>query len=292
MISISARPLHPPHFFGKVAGIDFSRSLDAATAKEIIRLNNEYAVLVFPKTGLDDDGHVALSRLLGPLELAPKLFSKEHENRRRLKLPELFEAGNLNADGNIQAPDDRFRMFARGNRLWHTDSSFYQKRSKYSLLLAYAVPPDGGDTEFADMRAAYDALPATMKDRIENFVCEHDVWYSRELAGFPDATPEERGKMPPAHHRLVQVHPGSGRKTLLLASHASRIVDWPLSDGRALLDELMAFATQARFVHRHSWLVGDLVMWDNRCTMHRATEFDDMAEHRDMRRTTVIEDAA
>jgi len=291
-MNISARPLHPTQFFGEVTGIDFSRPLDAEAARKIIRLNDQYAVLVFPETGLDDDGQVALSRLLGPLELAPKLFDEEHDNRRRLKLPELFEAGNLDADGNIQAPNDRFRMFARGNRLWHTDSSFYRKRSKYSLLLAHVVPPDGGDTEFADMRAAYDALPAAMKDRIEDLVCEHDVWYSRELAGFPDATPEERGKMPPAHHRLAQVHPGSGRKTLLLASHASRIVGWPLGDGRALLSELMAFATQARFVHRHSWRVGDLVMWDNRCTMHRATEFDDLAERRDMRRTTVIEDAA
>jgi alpha-ketoglutarate-dependent 2,4-dichlorophenoxyacetate dioxygenase len=290
-MGISARPLHPPRFFGEVSGIDFSQALDAATARAIIALNDEYGVLLFPGTGLDDDGHVALSRLLGPLELAPKLFAKDEDNRRRLKLPELFEAGNLDADGNIQRIDDRFRMFARGNRLWHTDSSFYQQRSKYSLLLAHFVPPGGADTEFADMRAAYDALSQSMKDRIEDLLCEHDVWHSRELAGFPDAQPEERNKRAPARHRLVQVHP-SGRKTLLLASHAARIVGWPLDEGRALLRELMQFATEARFVHRHAWAQGDCVMWDNRCTMHRATPFDDMHQKRDMRRTTVIDDAA
>ena len=291
-MSISARPLHGKDFFGQVAGIDFTRALDAATARTIIELNDRFGVLVFRATGLDDDGHVALSRLLGPLEMAPALFAKEEDNRRRLKLPELFEAGNLDADGNIQRVDDRFRMFARGNRLWHTDSSFYQKRSKYSLLLAHMVPPAGADTEFADMRAAYDALPQATKDTIADLVCEHDVWYSRELAGFPDALPEERNKRAPARHKLVQVHPGSGRKTLLLASHASRIVGWPVEEGRVLLRELMLFATEARFVHRHAWGKGDLVMWDNRCTMHRATPFDDMAQKRDMRRTTVIEDAA
>jgi alpha-ketoglutarate-dependent 2,4-dichlorophenoxyacetate dioxygenase len=290
-MGISARPLHPPRFFGEVSGIDFREALDAATGRVIMSLNDEYGVLVFPATGLDDEGHVALSRLLGPLELAPKLFAKEEDNRRRLALPELFEAGNLDADGNIQRIDDRFRMFARGNRLWHTDSSFYQQRSKYSLLLAHFVPPDGADTEFADMRSAYDALPEAMKSRIDDLVCEHDVWHSRELSGFPDASPEERNKRAAARHRLVQIHP-SGRTTLLLASHASRIVGWPLDEGRALLRELMLFATEARFVHRHAWSQGDLVMWDNRCTMHRATPFDDMLQKRDMRRTTVIDDAA
>lgn len=290
-MALSARVLHSTDFFAEVTGIAF-HELNPAIAKRIIEFNDRYAVLVFRETGLDDDGHVAMSRLLGPLETAPALFANNEENRRRLKLPELFEAGNLDADGNIQALDDRFRLFARGNRLWHTDSSFYQQRSKYSLLLAYIVPPGGADTEFADMRAAYDALPQAMKRRIEDLVCEHDVWYSRELAGFPDAQSEERNHRPPAQHRLVQVHPGSRRKTLLLASHASHLVGWPIDEGRALLRELMEFATQARFVHRHSWRAGDLVMWDNRCTMHRATPFNDLAFRRDMRRTTVIEDAA
>jgi alpha-ketoglutarate-dependent 2,4-dichlorophenoxyacetate dioxygenase len=290
-MALSARVLHSTDFFAEVTGIDF-HELDPAVAKQIVEFNDQYAVLVFHETGLDDNGHVAMSRLLGPLETAPALFANNEDNRRRFKLPELFEAGNLDADGNIQALDDRFRPFARGNRLWHTDSSFYQQRSKYSLLLAYIVPPDGADTEFADMRAAYDALPQAMKRRIEDLVCEHDVWYSRELAGFPDAQSEERNRRPPAQHRLVQVHPGSRRKTLLLASHASHIVGWPVDEGRALLRELMEFATRARFVHRHSWRAGDLVMWDNRCTMHRATPFNDLAFRRDMRRTTVIEDAA
>jgi alpha-ketoglutarate-dependent 2,4-dichlorophenoxyacetate dioxygenase len=247
---------------------------------------DRYAVCVYRATGLDDRRHIELSRLLGTLEQAPKLFGKTVS---RFAFPELFDAGNLDASGNILA-DERRRLYNKGNALWHTDSSFNRHRSAYSLLLAHEVPPVGGDTDFADMRAAYDALPESLKERIENLVAEHWLWYSRMLAGYPDPTEAEKQAKPPAQHKLVQVHPGSGRKTLYIAKHASHVVGLPLEEGRALIAELIDFATQPQFVRSVSWQQpGDLVIWDNRCTMHRATPFEDTRYRRDMRRTTVLE---
>ena len=266
--------------------MDFSRPIDEPTLAEIIGGMDRYGVCVFRNTGLDDVRHIAFSRLLGKLEHAPKLFGK---SVTRFAHPELFDAGNLDASGQILA-DERRRTYNKGNALWHTDSSFNPHRSTYSLLLAHEVPPAGGDTEFADMRAAYDALPAAMKERIENLNAEHWLWHSRMLAGYPEPTEEERLAKPPAHHKLVQVHPGSGRKTLYIAAHASHIVGLPLEEGRALIQDLIAFATQPQFVRAVAWQQpGDLVIWDNRCTMHRATPFDDTRYRRDMRRTTVLE---
>jgi len=168
--------------------------------------------------------------------------------------------------------------------------SFHPVRATYSLLSAAALPPGGGpDTEFADLRAAYAALPAAMKARIEELVGEHSYWHSRVVGGGPEATPEELASRPPAHHRIVQMHEGSGRKTLYLASHAQRIVGMPDAEGRALLADLSAFATEPRFVYAHKWRLGDVVIWDNRCTMHRAMPFDDRNERRDVRRTTCRE---
>jgi alpha-ketoglutarate-dependent 2,4-dichlorophenoxyacetate dioxygenase len=275
-----------PEFCAEVGGVDFSRPIDGPTLAEIVAGMDRYGVCVFRKTGLDDRSHIAFSRLLGQLELAPKLFGKQVS---RFNYPELFDAGNLDAKGNILM-DERRRLYNKGNALWHTDSSFNPHRSAYSLLLAHEVPPTGGDTHFADMRAAYDALPGTMKERIENLVAEHWLWHSRMLAGYPEPTEAERLAKPPAQHKLVQVHPGSHRKTLYIAKHASHIVGWPVEEGRRLIDELIEHATQPPFVRAVSWKQpGDLVIWDNRCTMHRATPFDDTVYRRDMRRTTVLE---
>jgi alpha-ketoglutarate-dependent 2,4-dichlorophenoxyacetate dioxygenase len=177
--------------------------------------------------------------------------------------------------------------------LWHTDSSFNPHRASYSLLLAHEVPPAGGDTQFADMRSAYDALPAAIRSNIEDLWAEHWLWHSRMLAGYPEPTDQERQLKPPARHKLVQVHVESGRKTLYIAAHASHIVGWPVEEGRKLLRELMEFATQPGFVRSVAWQQpGDLVIWDNRCTMHRATPFEDTVYRRDMRRTTVYDTAA
>jgi alpha-ketoglutarate-dependent 2,4-dichlorophenoxyacetate dioxygenase len=288
MQTLTIKPLHPL-FVAEVSGIDFSRPVSAETMREVIAAMDRYGVCVFRGTALDDEKHIAFSRLFGELELAPRLFGPRIA---RFQHPELFDAGNLDASGNILV-DERRRVYNRGNALWHTDSSFNAHRSAYSLLLAHEIPPRGADTLFADMRAAYNELPGEMQARLEGLVAEHWLWHSRQLAGYPEPTEAERQAKPPARHRLVQVHPGSGRKTLYLASHASHIVDWPIESGRALITELIAHATQPHLVYSLPWQQpGDLVIWDNRCTMHRATPFDDTQYRRDMRRTTVFEKAA
>ena len=273
-------------FVAEVEGVDFSRPVDPVSLAAIVAAMDRYAVCVFRATALDDAAHIAFSRLLGTLELAPKLFGK---SGGRFQDPELFDAGNLDAEGRILI-DERRRAYNKGNALWHTDSSFNPHRSSYSLLLAHAVPPMGGDTEFADMRAAYRSLPAVLQERCEPLVAEHWLWHSRMLAGYPEPTEAERQAKPPARHRLVQTHAGSGLKTLYLASHASHIVGWPVEEGRRLITELLGLSTQPDFVRKVAWKQpGDLVIWDNRCSMHRATPFEDTRYPRDMRRTTVFE---
>ncbi len=270
----------------EVAGVDFSRPVDPHCLATIVAALDRYAVCVFRHTGLDNAAHIAFSRQLGALESAPRLFGRE---MARFQEQELFDAGNLDAAGNILV-DERRRLYNKGNALWHTDSSFNPHRSSYSLLLAHEVPPTGGDTEFADMRAAYDALPRDLQEQCAGLVAEHWLWHSRMLAGYPEPTEAERLAKPPAQHELVQTHPGSGRKTLYIASHASHIVGRPVEEGRRLLQELIVRATQPQFVRAVAWKqAGDLVIWDNRCTMHRATPFEDTVFRRDMRRTTVYE---
>jgi len=288
MRSLTIRPLHPL-FAAEVQGVDFSRPVDAETFGAVVAAMDRYAVCVFRATSLTDESHIAFSRLFGDLEHAPKLFGTR---MARFRHPELFDAGNLDATGNILV-DERRRVYNRGNALWHTDSSFNSHRSAYSLLLAHEIPPEGADTQFADMRAAYDELPLAMKQRLAGLVAEHWLWHSRRLAGYPEPTQAERDAKPPAQHALVHRHPGSGRLTLYLASHASHIVGLPLEEGRALIDELIAHATRPHLVYSLPWQhPGDLVIWDNRCTMHRATPFDDTKYRRDMRRTTVFENLA
>ncbi len=278
-----------PSFVAEVSGVDFSRPVGEATLRQIIDAMNLYGVCVFRATALTDESHIAFSRQLGELELAPRLFGGKVT---RFAHPELFDAGNLDREGNILR-DERRRIYNKGNALWHTDSSFNPRRASYSLLLAHEVPPSGGDTQFADTRAAYDELPAATRTKIEDLWCEHWLWHSRMLAGYPEPTEEERRMKPPARHKLVQIHQGSGRKTLYVAAHASHVVGWPVEEGRKLIKELIDFATQPRFVRSVAWKQpGDLVIWDNRCTMHRATPFEDTVYRRDMRRTTVFDSAA
>jgi len=274
-------------FFSDLSAFD----LVSGDVGEFRRAMNDCAVAVIRRTPpLRDEEHLAFSRRLGPLQQM-KMLQMVGKSKTRLSSLELIDVGNLAADGSILPDDDRRRAYNRGNLLWHTDVSFDANRATYSLLAAHVVPPGGAPTEFADLRAAYDALSSSLKTKIENLVAEHSIWHSRELAGLT-VTDEERASRPPARHALVQRHPGSGRKTLYLASHASHIVGMPIEEGRALLRELMEFSTQPKFVHRHAWQVGDLVIWDNLCTMHRGTPFDDTAHKRDMRRTTILEAAA
>jgi alpha-ketoglutarate-dependent 2,4-dichlorophenoxyacetate dioxygenase len=282
--TLAVTELHPL-FAAEVHSVDLRRT-DAALVREIVATMDRYAVCVFRHDrALTDDEHIAFSALLGPLETLKLTGGKP------LRLPHLetIDQGNLDENGEIYPDDDRRLAFKRANRLWHTDLSFAPVRATYSLLSAHTIPPSGGETEFADMRAAYAALPELMRGSIADVVAEHSYWYSRVAGGGPEPTAEERSLRPPAQHRLVHVHPTSGRTALYLASHASHIVGWPLDEGRATLRELMAFATDPRFVYRHTWRVGDVVIWDNLATMHRATPFDDRTFKRDVRRTTVVE---
>lgn len=283
--------LHPT-FAAEVTGFDMSRPLDDATRDEIVAAMDEYAVLVFRNDGpVADEAHIAFGAAFGPL-MRQRIHQSVSGRRLRLAAPELVDVGNLDEDGNIQAADDPRRAFNKGNLLWHTDASFDAVRATYSILAGHRMPPGGADTEFADMRAAYDALPDETKKRIEGLEAEHSVWYSRMLGGMDEPSEEVQATRPPAQHPLVQVNPRTGRRSLCLASHASHIVGWPRDEGRALLDELTAHATQPQFVFRHQWRNNDVVMWDNLQTMHRGTPFDDTLYPRDMRRVTVLEPAA
>ena len=255
---------------------------------EFRRLMDRYAVCIIRNDRpVSDAEHVEFSRKLGPL-MPMKMLLTVGKSRSRFSFPEIIDIGNIDAEGRLLPEDDRRRAYNRGNLLWHTDVSYDARRGVYSLLSCHSTPPGGAPTEFADMRAAYEALPQATKDRIEPLVVEHSVWHSRALGGMV-ASEEEKATRPASRHRLVHRHPGSGRKVLYLASHASHVVGWPVEEGRKLIAELIGLATQPRFVRRHEWRVGDLVVWDNLQTMHRGTPFDDTKHVRDMRRTTVIE---
>jgi alpha-ketoglutarate-dependent 2,4-dichlorophenoxyacetate dioxygenase len=286
-MAISVRQLHPL-FVGEVSGVDLREKMDAATASQIVAAADQYAVLVFRGQTITDEQQIAFSRNLGPLETTIKAYRPGHKPRLDLHISDV---SNLDEESRVLAADDRRRMLGLGNRLWHTDSSFKAVPARYSLLSARAIPGEGGETQFADMRAAYDALPEAMKARLEGLVAEHSVMYSRSTIGFTDFTDEERAKLPPVPQRLVRVHPGSKRKTLYLASHAGWIRGMQIPEARMLLRDLMEHATQREFVYTHRWKVGDLVMWDDRCTMHRAREYD-MTQPRDMHRTTVSDEVS
>ncbi|HWW65588.1 MAG TPA: TauD/TfdA family dioxygenase [Sphingomonadaceae bacterium] len=272
-----------PEFGAEIFGADLARP-NERLVEECWQLFDRYALCVFRGSGLDDRHHVAFSRLFGDLEHAPRARS----STPRFDYPELFDAGNLDRMGAIRM-DEKRRLFNKGNQQWHTDSSFRTARSSYSMLLAHVIPPSGGETQFADMRAAYDALPDDLRARLEGLEAEHSIWHSRSLAGYPPATEEEQALIPSARQPLLMKHPRTGRWSLYLARHASHIVGMDRAEGAKLLDELIEFATQPQFVHTHEWQVGDLVVWDNRCTMHRATPFEDTLYPRDMRRTTLID---
>jgi len=276
---ISVRQIHPL-FAAEVTGAD----LAALTPDQVATLqdaSNRHAVLVFPGQSLDDDRLLTLGRLFGDVEPP-----RNHRVQQRLKHAELADISNLTAANALRAPDDQRRLDSLGNRLWHSDASFREVPGALSMLFAHIVPPAGGETEFADLRAAYDALGAEMKAKIEDLVCEHSIFHSRGQLGHTDYTDAERAALPPVRHPLVRIHPGSRRRTLYMGSHASHIVGWPMPDGRLLLRDLMEHATQREFVYRHEWCVGDLVMWDNRCTLHRGRAYDDAAHPRDLRRVT------
>jgi|SRR5580700_1152486 alpha-ketoglutarate-dependent 2,4-dichlorophenoxyacetate dioxygenase len=285
-MAVSIRQIHPV-FVGEVSGVDLRQSLSCDGVAAIDGGMDRYAVLVFHDQNITDEQQIAFTRNFGEIEnSAGGNVTQPHEKR----LDSLMnDVSNLGHDNRPLPRDDRRRLFNLGNQLWHSDSSFRAIPAKYSLLSARTVATKGGNTEFADMRAAYDALDNETNALVEDLVCEHSLLYSRGLLGF-EATPEERAMFRPVRQRLVRTHPVTGRKSLYLASHAGTIVGWPMPEARALLRDLTEHATQPQFVYVHKWRQYDLVIWDNRQVMHRVRRFDE-SEVRDMRRTTVAGDA-
>ena len=282
------RPL-TTHIGAEVEGIDLREPLSPAQAEQIHAGMDRHAVLVFHNQPLTNEQHLAFTTGLGPLET-------ERTNSMRaaagdLRLPPMFnDVSNLDRNNRPMGPDDRRRLFAIGNRLWHSDSSFKVVPAKYSLLRALRIPSKGGNTEFAHMGAAYEALDDETKALIEDLVCEHSQLFSRDTIGFREFTPEERERFKPVRQRLVRTLARTGRKSIYLSSHAGTILGWALPEARLLLRDLNEHATQRELVYSHKWQVDDLVMWDNRQTMHRGRAFP-ANEARDVRRTTVAGDA-
>jgi len=287
-MSPSIRQIHPV-FVGEVSGIDIGKPL---TPDEVAALEagmDRYAVLVFHDQKLTDEQQMAFSRNFGALEDARGGNITKPEDRRLQT--GMNDVSNLGRDGQPMARESRVRLFNLGNMLWHSDSSFRATPAKYSLLSARVVNPAGGNTEFADMRAAYDTLDEATKAQIEDLICEHSLMYSRGSLGMLDYSDEERAMFRPVRQRLVRTHPVTGRKSLYLSSHAGGIVGMPMPEARILLKDLTEHATQPKFVYVHRWRVWDLVMWDNRQMMHRVRRYDE-SQPRDMRRTTVAGNAA
>jgi alpha-ketoglutarate-dependent 2,4-dichlorophenoxyacetate dioxygenase len=280
---IAIRPITPV-LAGEVSGFDITHKIARDEVAAIEAGMDRHAVLVFRDQRLTDEQQLAFTLNFGELEHTRGTgISKPGELRLD---PAFADVSNLDKDNKLLARDNRRRLYSLGNRLWHSDSSFKAVPATYSLLSGRIVVDKGGETESADMRAAYDALDAATKAEIEELVCEHSLLYSREQLGFTDLSAEERATMRPVRQRLVRTHPVTGRKSLYLASHIGTIIGWPMPEARAFIRDLLEHATQPQFVYAHKWRQWDLVMWDNRQVMHRVRRYDE-TKVRDMRRTTV-----
>ena len=289
-MSIQIRELMPG-FVGEVIGADLSKPLAQEDVLAIDQGMDRLAVLVFHGQNITDEQQLEFSLNFGAIERPDRKSNITQDKDRRIRA-DMADISNLNKEHQPLGRNDRQRLFNLGNQLWHSDSSFRATPAKYSLLSGRICPSQGGNTEFADMRAAYDALDLRTKEKIEEIVCEHSLLFSRGSLGFDDdLTEEEKHGFAPVRQSLVRVHPKSGRKSLYLSAHAGRIVGWPTPEARIFLRDLNEHATQSQFVYAHKWCAGDLVMWDNRQTMHRARPFEDTSEVRDMRRTTIAGEA-
>jgi alpha-ketoglutarate-dependent 2,4-dichlorophenoxyacetate dioxygenase len=273
-----------PHFVGEVTGVDLRQKLTPQEAADIEAGMDKYAVLIFHGQDITDDQQAAFARNFGEREDARGGNVTRKEDYRLVS--GLNDVSNLGKDGKPLPRDHRTHLFNLGNCLWHSDSSFRAIPAKFSLLSARVVNPKGGNTEFADMRAAHDALDDETKAEIEDLICEHSLMYSRGSLGFIDYSEEEKQMFKPVLQRLVRTHPVHGRKSLYLSSHAGKVIGMSVPEGRLLLRDLTEHATQAEFVYVHRWTVHDFVMWDNRQTMHRVRRYD-QSQPRDMRRATV-----
>jgi alpha-ketoglutarate-dependent 2,4-dichlorophenoxyacetate dioxygenase len=284
-VAITFRKVHP-HIGAEVSALDLRHVQDRETLDQIRAGMDEHAVLVFRGQALTDDDQLAFAqRFDGALHSKTGLSAL---GKNRLGNEALTDISNVDENGAIRKSEDRMRMFSLGNRLWHTDASFQDPPGRYSMLSARVIPPVSADTEFADMRAAYDALDAEMKSQIEGLHVHHSIAHSRQVLGF-ELAPEEQDQLKGAVHPLVRTNPRSRRRSLYIAAHAVRIMEWPVPEGRLLLLDLMEHATQRQFVYSHAWRSGDLVIWDNLATMHRGTRFDDKKYHRELRRVTTLD---
>ena len=282
-MAVTIQPI-TENFAVEIGDIDLGKPISKDDIAAIKAAFTRYAVAIFPNQTLSDESHLDFARHFGPLETSVFKLRADHKMRLDEKMADV---GNLDADNNILKKDDRIRLYQLGNRLWHTDSSFKALPAYCSILHGRSIPPVGGHTEFADLRAAYDALPDATKRRIAGLVAEHSLMTSRAKLGFTDFDEAEREAFKPVPQVIVRRLPDSGRMSLYLASHAGSIIGMNDGEAKKLLAELIDHATQRQFVYTHRWRVNDLVMWDDRCTMHRGLEFDDQRYKRDMRRATV-----
>jgi alpha-ketoglutarate-dependent 2,4-dichlorophenoxyacetate dioxygenase len=282
-MSLQLKPLHP--FAAEASGIDLSQPLTAQQVHEIEHAMDSHAVLVWRNQPLDQDQQIRFAKSLGPLDLG---LRKVKGGAHRFKYAELADISNVKVDGEVADREHAKIIGNLANQLWHSDSSFQRPRAKYSMLSAVVVPAVGGDTEFADLRAAYDALPAWRKEQIAELKAVHYALHSRFLLGDTHYTEEQRNAIPPAIWPLVQTDPRSGRKILFVGIHCCEVLGMTLAEGRMLLMDLLEHATQREFVYRHRWQVGDLMMWDNTATLHRGRHYD-LGQRRELRRATTEE---
>ena len=281
-MSLQLKPLHPS-FVAEADGIDIGRPLSDADIKQINAAMNDYAVLVWRGQPLTGQQQLAFAQAFGPIDLGLKKVFKRVE---RLEDERLLDISNLDEQGNVSRRDSPKNLSNFANQLWHSDSSFQNPRAAYSMLHALVLPSWGGTTEFADLRAAWDALTERQQREVEQLSAEHYALHTRILLGDEAYTEDQKKQIPPAIWPLVHTHPGSGRKVLFVGVHAREVIGWPTAEGRMFLTDLLEHATQRERTHSHVWQVGDTVMWDNRCTLHRGRRFD-IAEHRELRRTTI-----
>lgn len=287
-MTISASPLDPanPEFGAEVTGVDISGGVSATEAQAIEKSINRFGVLVFRNQVINDEQQFAFSENFGPMELATGDVTAHTDRRLSMKVNDI---SNLDKDGKVLQRDDRARLFGLGNMLWHSDSSFKTVPARYSLLSARVIPEQGGNTQFADMRAAWDALDTDLQEECKTLTCQHSQLFSRASLGFEDFTETQIQQWQPVEQRLVRKHPHTGRHSLFLSSHIGGINGWPVPEARMYIRDLTEHATQTQFVYTHHWQPWDLVMWDNRATMHRARRYDH-TQPRDLHRTTVSDE--
>ena len=283
-MTFTVKSLHPL-FVGEATGVDLSQPVDEQTVKTIRNAMDEYAVLVFRNQPLTETQQLDLAKAFGPLDLGLKKLKHRPD---RLQHHELADLSNVRDEGGVVDRDDPKIVSNIANQLWHSDSSFQKPSAEYSMLSAVRVPAAGGETEYADLRAAYDALSDEMKAEIADLQAEHYVLHSRFMLGYTEYSDAQKNTIPPATWPLVRTHPGSGRKVLFVSSHARSVDGWTLAEGRMLLLDLIEHATQREFVYRHRWQANDLVIWDNRCTLHRGRRFD-FNQVRELRRATTLD---